>query len=309
MSKFKYLFKVIFCYVLYYSLIWFFYIKIIKPKGLIIFVYHNFSSYNNNPLNKGSIYETNYVDQFKKHLKFLNKFFNVKKNPIISISDFQQLKFLITFDDGYKDNYTYAFPLLKKFNNAAIFFVTTNYISSTKLSWYDKLRYIDEKGLINSNKINEILRKVNKGIINVNEINLINLSIKIPQKRIMLSDFEIKDISNDERFLICSHSDDHIPLNSKNYNEQQMSIESSIQKLKDLKVYDSYLYFSYPNGSFDYNTEKILKNMGTSYAFTTKAGINKNPQSFNLKRIGIQTSDSIPILMAKIFINLIVSNE
>lgn len=35
---------------------------------------------------------------------------------------------LITFDDGYADNYRYAYPLLKKYGLTAVFFVVTGYL-------------------------------------------------------------------------------------------------------------------------------------------------------------------------------------
>lgn len=35
---------------------------------------------------------------------------------------------LITFDDGYQDNYSNAFPLLKKYNSVATFFVITYFV-------------------------------------------------------------------------------------------------------------------------------------------------------------------------------------
>lgn len=37
---------------------------------------------------------------------------------------------LITFDDGNEDQYTYAYPLLKKYNMKAIFFIITSRINS-----------------------------------------------------------------------------------------------------------------------------------------------------------------------------------
>ena len=41
---------------------------------------------------------------------------------------------LITFDDGYQNNYDYAFPLLKKYNmNAVVFVIGENYYGDTKI--------------------------------------------------------------------------------------------------------------------------------------------------------------------------------
>jgi len=58
----------------------------------------------------------------------------------------------ITFDDGYKDNYTYAFPVLRKYNLPATLFVIINEIGRTKprqdrLSW-EELNRMQESGLI-----------------------------------------------------------------------------------------------------------------------------------------------------------------
>jgi hypothetical protein len=46
----------------------------------------------------------------------------------------------ITFDDGYRDNFVHAFPILTRFRIPATIFLTTGYIDSGALPWYDHAR-------------------------------------------------------------------------------------------------------------------------------------------------------------------------
>jgi len=48
----------------------------------------------------------------------------------------------ITFDDGYADNYYQAFPILKKYNCPATFFIAGSYVNSKMLFWWDELEEI-----------------------------------------------------------------------------------------------------------------------------------------------------------------------
>ena len=49
---------------------------------------------------------------------------------------------LITFDDGFRDNYTNAFPILKKHDVPAVIFLSTEFIGGNTTLWFDKLAYI-----------------------------------------------------------------------------------------------------------------------------------------------------------------------
>jgi len=48
----------------------------------------------------------------------------------------------ITFDDGFRDNYEIAYPILRKYNIPVTIFLTTSYIDSGTALWFIKLRYI-----------------------------------------------------------------------------------------------------------------------------------------------------------------------
>ena len=96
------------------------------------------------------------LDDFEKQLKFLNKngfqtisFDGIDKN--------KKKQIIITFDDGYKDTYQFALPILKKYNFKATCFLVSNLIGK-KNSW-DSLRddFIS-KDLMNTDDINEWIK-------------------------------------------------------------------------------------------------------------------------------------------------------
>lgn len=45
----------------------------------------------------------------------------------------------VTFDDGYRDNFTHAFPILRKYDMPATFFVTTGMIQARQPFWWDRI--------------------------------------------------------------------------------------------------------------------------------------------------------------------------
>jgi peptidoglycan/xylan/chitin deacetylase (PgdA/CDA1 family) len=55
---------------------------------------------------------------------------------------------VITFDDGYKDNFTYAFPVLKKYRiPAAVFLIYAKVGTPGYLTW-DEVRQMQDSGLV-----------------------------------------------------------------------------------------------------------------------------------------------------------------
>lgn len=61
---------------------------------------------------------------------------------VCSGSPFPPKATLVTFDDGYRDNFTIAAPILKKFGVPAIFFIPTASISERRVGWWDEIAWL-----------------------------------------------------------------------------------------------------------------------------------------------------------------------
>ena len=49
---------------------------------------------------------------------------------------------LLTFDDGYRDNFDVAVPILREHNVPATFFIPTEFLESPRLPWWDHVAYV-----------------------------------------------------------------------------------------------------------------------------------------------------------------------
>jgi peptidoglycan/xylan/chitin deacetylase (PgdA/CDA1 family) len=49
---------------------------------------------------------------------------------------------LVTFDDGYRDNYEVALPILRRLGIPAVFFIATHYLEHRKVFWWDRISYL-----------------------------------------------------------------------------------------------------------------------------------------------------------------------
>ena len=49
---------------------------------------------------------------------------------------------LLTSDDGYRDNFELALPILRAHRVAATFFVTTEFLDTPRLSWRDEIAWM-----------------------------------------------------------------------------------------------------------------------------------------------------------------------
>lgn len=98
-----------------------------KPKHIPILMYHKIPI---NPIDSPHrIFVTQ--DQFEKHLVFFQRKkltpitfeeYDAYKHGLLPLTSFPSKPIFLTFDDAYLDNYTNAFPLLKKYGYKATIF-------------------------------------------------------------------------------------------------------------------------------------------------------------------------------------------
>lgn len=84
---------------------------------------------------------------FREQLQYFKDYFNVvtMEQVIASLSGEETLpsnSLLLTFDDGYIDNFTYALPLLEEFGFQGSFFIPGKAFSTHKLLDVNKVHYI-----------------------------------------------------------------------------------------------------------------------------------------------------------------------
>jgi peptidoglycan/xylan/chitin deacetylase (PgdA/CDA1 family) len=104
--------------------------SIFQSNGVVILMYHS--------VGDNEEFFTVKTALFEKQMEYLKKnYFNViKLNTFSQTSDFRKLKktIIITFDDGYEDNYLNAFPILKKYNFPATVFVSTAFVGKNMVA-------------------------------------------------------------------------------------------------------------------------------------------------------------------------------
>lgn len=92
------------------------------------------------------------TDTFAKHLDYL-----ASHHEVVSLDDiyewlagrrqFSRIPCAITFDDGWEDNYTHAFPLLRGHRMTATIFVITDQLGRAHMMTWSQVREMEQTGI------------------------------------------------------------------------------------------------------------------------------------------------------------------
>lgn len=296
-----------------------------KPKGLYCFNYHRIGEPNSTPYDP-NVYSCN-EEVFEQHIQFYKSNFDV-----ISIEELESLsqsttkfnhKFaIVSFDDGYIDNYELAYPILKSHQTPAIFFIATDFIDKDILPWWDEIAYLvklSKKETIqlsgwdkslsipNSNKchaIKSILQtiKIDASKTMHDKIVLLKLALGIdkdfitPHENLFVTWDMLREMKNNGMSIgsqSCSH---HIMSHLSN-NEQTNEAKNSKERINN-ELGGNISSFAYPVGgkeAFTLETEKILSETGYAFGFSFIPGINRklDTNKYHLNRFSIDNNCTV----------------
>lgn len=203
---------------------------------------------------------------------------------------------VLTFDDGYVNNYTLALPLLEQYGIPATFFIVSGAVDADREFWWDELEQLillapekpgreelESAGLpvpaINKNGREELYLalwqelqpwesgKRSETLLQLASAMEYDLKVR-PSHRPVTGD-ELRRLAASPLVTIGAHTVRHPKLTELKTGVQEKEIQESKQRLEQLLRRDISL-FSYPFGAYDDETPAIVKRSGLSYACSTE---------------------------------------
>ena len=268
-------------------------------------------------------------ETFDLHMRFLKSRFRVipleqgfefleQKNNV-SVANKKPLC-AITFDDGWRDVYENAYPLLARHELPATVFLPTGYIGTGKKFWPDRLAFLINKGASKVFKASlPALRETDFHMprlpesASAPEFHVVVNAMKqlreddidkildameqrcgmysMSEERAFLDWEEVREMHASSLVQFGSHTETHRILTTLSDDEIINELDISKKRLLDAGVAKpEAVAFAYPNGNHTDRIASMVRDAGYRLAVTTekgwsRAGVGYNP--FRLKRIGI----------------------
>lgn len=265
------------------------------------------------------------VDAFERQLRYLKKYYDV-----VSVSEaaqvlergerFDRPTCCLTFDDGYRNNYTLGWPLLKKYGLPATIYLATDLIGTNQIHWTVKLE--------------QAFLTTPVQVLDLSDLDLptydvrrdpsacTDLTARIyrchdeDRERVLHAAFKRLKLSKDfdfSDFLPMSwaeaeemyesglvefggHTRSHAVVSALDDDQLQLEIAGSMTDISD-RFGAPATSFAYPNGTindFDERAKATVRETGAKVAFSTIRGLNEIDRDlFELRRVHVCNRTSL----------------
>jgi peptidoglycan/xylan/chitin deacetylase (PgdA/CDA1 family) len=310
------------------------------PAKLIVLTYHRIAELSSNPFYDPVISAT--VDSFHEQVQWLQHHFRLLTldefiGQVSAKSAWREPGLLITFDDGYRDNFDVAVPILNERNIPAAFFIPTNFLEAPHLPWWDFVAYVikqtqmarftvqrDRQGRLPSLNLDlttasraEAIRAVIQAFLNetiADETWFLNQLAELAEVQVESNHLAQElFISWDQaqalaqhypRLTVGSHGCTHHQLASLSAEVQYHELAES-QQVFETRLGYRILALAYPYGwlgTYCASTKKAAAQAGYRVAFTSRPGVNWSTDfdQYEVRRLGIGHTDSLSLLRARV---------
>jgi len=247
-------------------------------------------------------------ETFARLLQHLRRWFQVIPLSELTEGGYKSTKprCLLTFDDGWRDNFTTAFPLLKRFRMPVVVFLTTGLIDSRETFWVERLRkaWGDPDLQKKMREPFETLTPSQSPESDLAEmIEILKhrpsrertkiISQLLPPAPPISAPAGVDEMLTWEEVLVMSqqgtefgaHTVTHPLLVYESDSELESEVRSSKQAIED-RLGTEVRAFAYPNGSWDERVRNRVEVAGFSCAFTTQRGwYSQGDDRFAIRRI------------------------
>lgn len=230
--------------------------------GVVVLMYHRVNDFRNDELSVRT-------GEFRRQVRWLHDmgFRNMRIGDLESLVERNEplpenRTVIFSFDDGYEDNFTTAFPILKEFGYTGMFYLTSDFIGTERMFELD----IEESGRVEHNRI---------------------------------MNWEQASQLVHDGMEIGSHTMNHVILTKTPGDKARSEIEES-KKVLENKLGIEITSFCYPGGFFDNSHENMLHKAGYRSACTADMGIFRGGDMLRIPRVGVLASDSLFIFKAKV---------
>jgi peptidoglycan/xylan/chitin deacetylase (PgdA/CDA1 family) len=237
---------------------------------------------------------------------------------------------LITFDDGYRDNFDLAFPILREANVPASFFLPTGFIDDPRAPWWDHIAHVidlSEEPILRldwpeplavelgrrprTSAIARVVRAYLDHHVTDDEAFRVHLEeragVTLDERAIGRSLFMTWDQARtlaEAGMSIGSHAHRHLELARLSEADQRSELAES-KRILERELARPIAAMAYPYGwpgTFDETTKRLADEEGYALAFASGPGVNLPGASDPLavQRIGVGFADSPVLLRARL---------
>jgi peptidoglycan/xylan/chitin deacetylase (PgdA/CDA1 family) len=280
-----------------------------RSKALIV-VYHRFSE-------NGDRLATS-ARALREQLEYLKTYYRIL--PLSEVASyFREGKKLpsrvaaITVDDGYRDFFEIAFPILREYEVPASVFVATDFIDQRTWLWTDKLRYLTSRAAtetleatINDRALRIALGDTESRLVAASVVNSelkqipdeakedmitrIASSLNVPLPYVPPGEFspltweQVREMDA-AGVEVGSHTMTHPILTNISRDRLRRELNESRFRLEEVLCRNVDL-FCYPNGDYDPMVSEEVKRAGYTCAVTSRHGLNnRDANPLALRRI------------------------